>query len=94
MRGDRAEPGATEPIGDLLPRLRVGGVRAVSPNGVLGDPVGAPAEAGDHGARAEVGRLVITHISDELDELWARGEAERAFGGPVHVAHEGDVFEL
>jgi ribonuclease BN (tRNA processing enzyme) len=53
-----------------------------------------PSEAGDHGARAEVGRLVITHISDELDELWARGEAERAFGGPVHVAHEGDVFEL
>ena len=25
---------------------------------------------------------------------WARGEAERAFGGPVHVAREGDVFVL
>jgi ribonuclease BN (tRNA processing enzyme) len=53
-----------------------------------------PSEAGDHGARARVGRLVITHISDELDELWACAEAQRAFGGPVHVAHEGDVFEL
>ena len=53
-----------------------------------------PAEAGDHGARAGVRRLVITHISDELDELWAREEAEQAFGGPVHVAREGAVFTV
>jgi hypothetical protein len=37
---------------------------------------------------------VLTHISDELDELWARHEAERAFNGPVSVAHEGAVYEL
>jgi ribonuclease BN (tRNA processing enzyme) len=53
-----------------------------------------PAEAGDHGHRARVRRLVLTHISDELDELWARNEAERAFKGPVSVAHEGAVYEL
>ena len=53
-----------------------------------------PAEAGAHGARAHVGRLVITHISDELDELWAREEAEEAFGGPVLVAHEGAVYTV
>jgi ribonuclease BN (tRNA processing enzyme) len=53
-----------------------------------------PAEAGDHGRRARVGRLVLTHISDELDELWARHEAERAFKGAVSVAHEGAVYEL
>jgi ribonuclease BN (tRNA processing enzyme) len=53
-----------------------------------------PAEAGDHGCRAKVGRLVLTHISDELDELWARAEAEKAFGGPVSVAREGAVYTV
>jgi ribonuclease BN (tRNA processing enzyme) len=67
-----------------LPRPERGGVR-----GHL-----TPAEAGEHGCRARVGRLVITHISDELDELWARREAERTFEGPVSVAHEGAVYEV
>jgi ribonuclease BN (tRNA processing enzyme) len=53
-----------------------------------------PAEAGEHGARAGVGRLVLTHMSDELDALWARREAEKTFGGPVDLAHEGAVYEL
>ncbi len=43
----RAEPGATEPVARLLPRLRAEGVRAVSPNGVLGDPEGASAAQGE-----------------------------------------------
>jgi mycofactocin precursor peptide peptidase len=46
VRTDRTVPGVTTPIGDLLPRLRAGGVRAVSPTGVLGDPAGASAEEG------------------------------------------------
>jgi ribonuclease BN (tRNA processing enzyme) len=53
-----------------------------------------PSEAGDHGGRAHVRRLVLTHISDELDELWAREEAAKAFGGPVDVAREGAVFTV
>jgi ribonuclease BN (tRNA processing enzyme) len=53
-----------------------------------------PGEAGEHGARAKAGRLVLTHISDELDLLWARREAEQTFGGPVEIAHEGAVYEL
>ncbi len=53
-----------------------------------------PAEAGDHARRANAGRLVITHISDELDEEWARDEATRAFGAPVEVAREGAVYDL
>jgi ribonuclease BN (tRNA processing enzyme) len=53
-----------------------------------------PAEAGEHGSRARVGRLVLTHISDELDERWARAEAEQAFGGPVLVAREGAVYDV
>jgi mycofactocin system creatininase family protein len=43
---DRAVAGETEPIATLLPRLRAGGVRAVSATGVLGDPDGAGAEEG------------------------------------------------
>ena len=51
-----------------------------------------PAEAGEHGRRAGARRLVLTHISDELDADWARREAERSFGGPVEVAAEGAVY--
>jgi creatinine amidohydrolase len=47
VREDLAEPGATEPVEVLMPRLRTGGVRAVSPNGVLGDPAGASADEGE-----------------------------------------------
>lgn len=39
-------PGNTEPLADILPRLREGGVSAVSATGVLGDPTTATAEAG------------------------------------------------
>lgn len=46
VRLDLAERGATEPVAELLPRLRAGGVAAVSSNGVLGDPTGASAEEG------------------------------------------------
>ena len=53
-----------------------------------------PAEAGEHAKRAGVGRLVLTHISDELDESWARGQAENAFGGPVQVAREGAIYAV
>jgi mycofactocin precursor peptide peptidase len=42
----RRAAGVTTPIGELLPRLRAEGVRAVSPTGVLGDPAGASAEEG------------------------------------------------
>jgi creatinine amidohydrolase len=38
---DRAAAGNTSPAGELMEAMRSGGVRAVSPNGVLGDPTGA-----------------------------------------------------
>ena len=43
---ERAEPGDPRPPGQLLPLLRAEGVRAVSANGVLGNPAGASAEEG------------------------------------------------
>ena len=53
-----------------------------------------PAEAGDHARRAGAHRVVLTHISDELDEEWARREGGEAFGAPVEVAREGAVYEV
>src|SRR4051812_36957584 len=46
VRSDRAVGGPTDPLAELLPRLRAEGVRAVSATGVLGDPAGATAEEG------------------------------------------------
>lgn len=53
-----------------------------------------PREAGEHGRAAAVRRLVLTHISDELDTLWARGEASDAFGARVELAREGAVYAI
>jgi ribonuclease BN (tRNA processing enzyme) len=53
-----------------------------------------PSEAGEHARAAEAKRLVLVHISDELDADWARREAEASFGGPVEVASEGATFEV
>jgi ribonuclease BN (tRNA processing enzyme) len=53
-----------------------------------------PEEAGGHAKGAAAKRLVLVHISDELDANWARDEAAQAFGGPVEVATEGAVFEV
>ncbi|TQM15686.1 mycofactocin biosynthesis peptidyl-dipeptidase MftE [Pseudonocardia kunmingensis] len=68
VRRDAAEPGATAPLAELLPALRAGGVAAVSPNGVLGDPTGASAEEG--------GRL----LAEMTDALRARLDAWRPDG--------------
>jgi ribonuclease BN (tRNA processing enzyme) len=53
-----------------------------------------PAEAGEHGRAAGAQRLLLTHISDELDWDWARDQAAASFGGPVELAREGAVYDL
>ena len=47
VHSGRAEPGVQRPIEELLPVLREHGLAGVSPNGVLGDPTGASAPAGE-----------------------------------------------
>ncbi|HVB42804.1 MAG TPA: mycofactocin biosynthesis peptidyl-dipeptidase MftE [Streptosporangiaceae bacterium] len=47
VRTDRSTPGNTGRLTELMPALRAGGVRSVSPSGVLGNPVGATAAAGE-----------------------------------------------
>lgn len=54
---DDARPGNVGPMRDLLPRLRADGVRAVSPNGVLGDP---------RGATATEGAAILERMTDEV----------------------------
>lgn len=63
VRMDRAEAGCTRPLTEILPDLRAGGLAAVSPNGVLGDPTTATASEGERlwaalldDARARLGR--------------------------------------
>jgi ribonuclease BN (tRNA processing enzyme) len=53
-----------------------------------------PAEAGEHARKAGAKRVVITHISDELDADWACEQASETFGAPVEVAREGAVYEV
>lgn len=57
VRLDRAAAGNTAPLAEILPAMMAGGVGAVSPNGVLGDPAGASA---DHG------RAVLDAMVDDV----------------------------
>ncbi|MGE0299565.1 mycofactocin biosynthesis peptidyl-dipeptidase MftE [Pseudonocardia sp.] len=71
VRLDRAEAGATAPLPELLDALRAGGVVAVSPSGVLGDPTGATAEEGGAMLAAMTSALVAGL------RLWAPGRDGR-----------------
>jgi mycofactocin precursor peptide peptidase len=69
VRLDLAEPGCTEDIATLMPRLLREGVRAVSPNGVLGDPAGASAKEGREllaRATAELREFVASWLGAEV----------------------------
>ncbi len=53
-----------------------------------------PQEAGEHARAVSAKRLVLTHISDELDAEWARLQAAESFAGPIEVACEGAVYDV
>jgi creatinine amidohydrolase/Fe(II)-dependent formamide hydrolase-like protein len=63
VRTDVAEAGNTAPLADLLPAMRRGSVRAVSGNGVLGDPTGAGAAEGEQ---------LLAALVEELQTALAR----------------------
>ena len=58
VRLERAEAGNTRPLSETLPAMMSGGIAAVSPNGVLGDPAGASAAEGERVLKAMVADLV------------------------------------
>jgi mycofactocin precursor peptide peptidase len=61
VRTDLAEAGNTAPLRVLLPTIRAGSVRDVSPNGVLGDPAGATGAEG-----AEALAVMVAALRDAL----------------------------
>ena len=63
VRLDAAERGDVRPIGQLMPALRERGVRAVSGNGVLGDPAGASAAEGER---------FLARLTQSLNDAMAR----------------------
>lgn len=68
---EAAEPGVTEPLSTLLPTLRRVGTRAVSANGVLGDPTGATAAEG--AALVETLLASVLHVYDRCEGAARRG---------------------
>ena len=91
-----ADSGPTETLSDFVDGADLFIIEATLPRpertGMRGHLT--PREAGEHGRSGTAKRLVLTHISDELDMLWARAEAADGFGGPVEFAREGAVFEV
>lgn len=67
-----ARAGPRTPIAEMLPRLQAHGVRAVSANGVLGDPAGAGAEEGLGLLRA------ATHDLARMLDAWLASPEVRA----------------
>jgi mycofactocin precursor peptide peptidase len=66
VRMAAAAPGERRPLAEIMPALRARGVRAVSPNGVLGDPSGASAAEG-----ARLLDRLVAELGKTLDELLA-----------------------
>lgn len=62
VRMERAEVGSTAPHDEIWPRMRTEGVRAVSPNGVLGDPTTASAAEGE---------AILAGLVDQLESFIA-----------------------
>jgi mycofactocin precursor peptide peptidase len=91
VRMRKAAPGDTRPLPVLMPELIEKGVKAVSPNGVLGDPTGATGEEGAALLDAAVDTVtgaVRTWSPDRRGRLMpASGPTER---GPAagHVEHD------
>ena len=62
----KAEAGTTTPISEISAQLRSGGVRAVSTNGVLGDPTTATSEHG-HNLLSQLTHDLVTFINEHMN---------------------------
>jgi mycofactocin precursor peptide peptidase len=66
VRTDALEPGCADELTTLIDRLRTGGVRAVSANGVLGDPRQATAAEGER-----LLAVLRQDLATATDRFWA-----------------------
>jgi ribonuclease BN (tRNA processing enzyme) len=51
-------------------------------------------EAGEHAAKAGVGRLLVTHVPPWADPVVITGEAAAAFDGPTELVVAGSSYEV
>jgi len=65
VRTDQMEAGCKEPLASIWGKIRLDGIKSVSPNGVLGDPDGSSAEEGRGILASMVADLMFT-----ITELW------------------------
>ena len=83
VRLEAAEPGDARPIDQIMPVLRDRGVRAVSGNGILGNPAGASAAEGEQ-LLAELtqglGGAIAGLLDRQAGELQGGGVADRVAG--------------
>jgi creatinine amidohydrolase len=63
----KAETGSTQPMSEISAQLRSGGVRAVSTNGVLGDPTTATFEHG-HNLLSQLTHDLVTFINEHMNQ--------------------------
>lgn len=68
VRTDMVEPGETRPLREILPLMMAGGIGAVSPNGVLGDPTGSTASRGEAEFNA-----IVADVTARVSE-WRRDD--------------------
>ncbi len=66
VRTGELRKGVTEPLDTLWPQLREGGVRSVSPSGVLGDPTLATIGEG-----RQLLAMLADQLTDALESWWA-----------------------
>jgi mycofactocin precursor peptide peptidase len=71
VRLAEAGPGEIRPLGQIMPTLRERGVRAVSGNGVLGDPAGASAAEGER-----LLTRLTQRLNDAMDRLLGRQDKQ------------------
>jgi creatinine amidohydrolase len=82
VRVDLMAPGATEPVSELMPRLRDEGVRGVSANGVLGDPTTSSPERGRVLFERLVRNLVAELTALDVTANGRLGGARQPLGTP------------
>ena len=70
---------------------------AALPDGEPGNPIDlhlSPSDAGEHAKKANVKRLVITHVPPWYDRVTQAEHARRTFSGPVEIATPHAVFDI
>ncbi len=90
VRIGAAAPGDRRPLAELMPVLAASGVRAVSPNGVLGDPAGASAGEGER-LLAQLTAALNRALDALLGSVSPEGDPPEPPRG--HASPEGDPPE-